>query len=167
MTRTLLRLATVAILAAGMLAVPAAATAARTAGVDAAIGDTEAAQAGAGAETAPAAGGTESHALPAPPDGRFKLVLKPESAPTVVASLRCRPHGGSHPRTDDACADLDEVNGRIGDIPAESGACTREFAPVTAFAIGVWDGGPRIYKHRFSNGCEAVKRTGGAVFDFS
>lgn len=164
MTRTLLRLATAAILAAGMLAVPAAASAADAVDETVAIGTTA-------SVTNPVdqavAIGTTASTVTAWTEGRFKLVLKPESGPAVTATLRCRPHGGSHPRVDAACADLDAASGRIGDIPSESGACTKEFAPVAVFAVGVWDGGPRSYKHHYSNRCEAVKQTGGAVFGFS
>ena len=146
MTRTAIRLTIAATLATALLAVPTAAAA------DHAAKST-------GSEAATAI--EDSH-----PEGLFRLTVKPEGGPKTVVRLLCSPDRGSHPDPAAACADLAEADGRVRDIPAESGACTKQFAPVTVTAIGIWHGKPRLYKERFGNGCEAIGKTGGDVFDF-
>ncbi|ADD45609.1 SSI family serine proteinase inhibitor [Stackebrandtia nassauensis] len=134
MTRTATRLAGAVVLTAGLLAVPAAASASA---VDTVV------------------------------EGHYSLKLTPKQGASISYDLSCTPDGGSHPNTAAACEDLDAADGHVTDIPAQSGPCTKEFAPVVAIAKGVWDGGERSYEQEFSNECEAVARTGGAVFDFS
>jgi len=79
--------------------------------------------------------------------------------------LRCTPLGGDHPGVAAACAALDEVDGDFAALSGESGACTREYNPVTVTVDGVWRGRHTHYRATFSNPCMLV-RAKGPVFEF-
>ena len=79
--------------------------------------------------------------------------------------LRCTPGGGDHPDVAAACAALDEVDGDFTALSGESGACTREYNPVTVTVDGVWRGRHTHYRATFSNPCMLV-RAKGPVFEF-
>lgn len=103
------------------------------------------------------------------PQSSFALSITSVTSGQLIAkaSLTCEPVGGSHPDPAAACKQLSQANGRIEDIPEESGPCTREFAPVIVSASGSWRGEERRFEKEFSNLCVAVRATGGAVFDFA
>ncbi|MFI5492355.1 SSI family serine proteinase inhibitor [Actinoplanes sp. NPDC051859] len=83
-----------------------------------------------------------------------------------MALLTCQPAGGAHPRAAAACATVASVNGRIASLDVDpNGACTREYQPVTASAVGIWEGRPVRYTETFSNRCEMLRETG-PLFDF-
>ncbi|RCG31212.1 hypothetical protein DQ384_10745 [Sphaerisporangium album] len=65
-------------------------------------------------------------------------VLVPPSRSVV---LQCSPRGGgTHPRTQEACALLRPVSGDLQKIkPPVLIVCTREYQPVTVSSVGVWD----------------------------
>lgn len=105
------------------------------------------------------------------PQGIYTLTVKPENAPPEAGagasvSLWCDPDGGTHARASDACDQLEQAGGTIALIPAQPGACTREFAPVTVRAQGMWNGRTRQYEKTFPNKCIAVRETGGVLFRF-
>jgi hypothetical protein len=81
-----------------------------------------------------------------------------------AVALRCLPAGGDHPDPAAACAALAPVAGDVRAL-APSGQCTREFAPVTVTASGVWRGKPLSYRATFSNTC-LLNSTAGAAFRF-
>lgn len=101
------------------------------------------------------------------PLGSFSLSIIRKGVGVVgTASLTCSPSGGTHPDPDTACQQLMEANGYVENIPEDPGICTREFAPVTLKASGVWNGESREYCADFSNRCVGVRATGGVLFNF-
>jgi len=80
-------------------------------------------------------------------------------------TLRCRPAGGDHHRPRAACNDMRKVNGFIDLIGDVQQPCTGEYAPVYAVAEGYWQGDARLFGKVYPNRCEAVRSTGGSLFD--
>ncbi|GAB1694556.1 SSI family serine proteinase inhibitor [Krasilnikovia sp. M28-CT-15] len=113
--------------------------------------------------------GTPAAAAPTAPASDSALVLAVLPAdhsgvPPRLATLECDPDGGSHAAAGSACDDLRMVDGDIAAL-AEDGICTREYQPVTAIAVGTWEGNPVAYRETFSNRCLLLHATGD-VFDF-
>ncbi|MDI3423591.1 subtilase-type protease inhibitor [Streptomyces luteolus] len=73
---------------------------------------------------------------------------------TVTLSCAPRP-SGTHPDAAAACAELKAVDGRFGDLARTStnAMCTKQWAPVTVFATGVWEGRRVGWSTTFANGC--------------
>ncbi|MGH3657433.1 MAG: SSI family serine proteinase inhibitor [Micromonosporaceae bacterium] len=94
------------------------------------------------------------------------LTVRSEISDSRQVTLTCRPAGGNHPAPHKACGQLNAAGGDISKIPAEAGVCTAEYAPVTVVASGAWDGVERSYQREFGNRCQAVRTTGGVLFDF-
>ncbi|BFU42235.1 SSI family serine proteinase inhibitor [Krasilnikovia sp. MM14-A1004] len=114
--------------------------------------------------------GTPAAAAPtAPaPDSTLVLAVLPadhSGVPPRLATLECDPDGGSHKAPSSACNDLRGVDGDIAELADEGGFCTREYQPVTAIAVGTWEGNPVAYRETFSNRCVLLHATGD-VFDF-
>jgi hypothetical protein len=114
--------------------------------------------------------GTPAAAAPtAPtPDSTLVLAVLPADhggVPPRLATLECGPDGGSHAAVGSACDDLRMVDGDIAALADERGLCTREYQPVTAIAVGTWEGNPVAYRETFSNRCVLLHATG-EVFDF-
>nr|WP_052477870.1 SSI family serine proteinase inhibitor [Kibdelosporangium sp. MJ126-NF4]CEL14604.1 Protease inhibitor, SSI family (subtilisin inhibitor) [Kibdelosporangium sp. MJ126-NF4]CTQ96767.1 Protease inhibitor, SSI family (subtilisin inhibitor) [Kibdelosporangium sp. MJ126-NF4] len=65
---------------------------------------------------------------------------------------------GTHPRREQACAELSKVNGEFGKLPtnAEPKICTMEYNPVTARATGTYKGKRIEFKAVYSNPCVAA-----------
>jgi hypothetical protein len=82
-----------------------------------------------------------------------------------AVSLRCLPIGGDHPDPTAACTALTEADGDIAAVPSTSGACTREYRPVTATAQGVWRGRLTSFRETYSNACVLARQVG-PVFNF-
>lgn len=80
-----------------------------------------------------------------------------------AATLTCAPRpGGTHPAAAAACAEL-RANGPELDALAEpraDAACTREWAPVTVTADGVWQGRHLTYSYTYANSCGLRNSTG-------
>ncbi|MEV8504657.1 SSI family serine proteinase inhibitor [Actinoplanes sp. NPDC051475] len=110
---------------------------------------------------APAAAAT------APPASTLALMVQgPAGHQPRVTLLSCRPPAGDHPRSADACATVASVDGDLAALDVEpDGFCTREYMPVTATAVGFWEGRPVRYSETFPNHCEMLRETG-ALFDF-
>lgn len=81
--------------------------------------------------------------------------------------LSCEPAGGTHPKAEQACAELDRANGRFGSLRSgnENAMCPLVYRPVTVTATGTWRGKPVEHKQTYSNACTLRAYTG-AVFDF-
>ncbi|GAB1643185.1 hypothetical protein KRMM14A1259_36080 [Krasilnikovia sp. MM14-A1259] len=114
--------------------------------------------------------GTPAAAAPAVPasDSAMVLAVLPadhSGVPPRFATLECDPDGGSHAASGSACNDLRAVGGDITAIADNGGICTREYQPVTAIAVGTWEGNPVTYRKTFSNNCVLLHATGD-VFDF-
>ncbi|MEV6602461.1 SSI family serine proteinase inhibitor [Actinoplanes sp. NPDC051346] len=114
--------------------------------------------------------GSPAAAAPAPPPSNSSLVLAVVPAtqsalPPRITSLECGPAGGAHPAAAAACADLRAVDGDLSALNDSGGICTKEYQPVTAFAVGTWQGEPVAYRATFSNHCILLNATGD-VFNF-
>lgn len=77
-----------------------------------------------------------------------------------AVSLRCLPLGGDHPDPVAACDALVDADGDLTAVAGTSGACTREYRPVTATAQGVWRGRLTSYRATYSNACVLSHRLG-------
>ncbi|GGQ49924.1 SSI family serine proteinase inhibitor [Couchioplanes azureus] len=94
------------------------------------------------------------------------MVYDQTGAAPRMSLLTCDPVGGAHPQAAGACAAAASVNGHLGVLDLNPhGACTREYQPVTASALGSWEGRPVRYSETFSNRCEMLRQTG-PLFDF-
>ncbi|WP_214409405.1 SSI family serine proteinase inhibitor [Sphaerisporangium fuscum] len=80
--------------------------------------------------------------------------------------LQCAPAGGSHPKSGDACRQLERVAANLNDMNVSpDDKCAKEYDPVTVYGTGLWDGSRLAYERTFRNRCELHASTG-AVFDF-
>jgi len=96
----------------------------------------------------------------------FVLAVVPEyGGPTRVATLRCEPAGGTHPDPIAACYQLRVADGDFDAVEGIQGACTMDYRPVTAVALGYWRGTRTSYRETFSNQCVMEHATAG-IFDF-
>ncbi|QDY77401.1 subtilase-type protease inhibitor [Streptomyces qinzhouensis] len=119
----------------------------------------------------PAAGPAGARALYAP--SALVLTVGPgETRAGTTAeravTLSCAPRAtGTHPAAADACRELRSVGGDFRALPSElpQTLCTREWAPVTVTADGVWDGRRVGWSGTYNNSCE-MAATLGVVFDF-
>ncbi|MFF9019086.1 SSI family serine proteinase inhibitor [Streptomyces eurythermus] len=72
--------------------------------------------------------------------------------------LRCDPPG-PHARAAEACAELAAAGGDIGRIPAENVFCPMIYAPVTARALGRWNGRTIGFRETYTSACVMRART--------
>ncbi|MCZ0206174.1 SSI family serine proteinase inhibitor [Streptomyces sp. UMAF16] len=72
--------------------------------------------------------------------------------------LRCDPPG-PHARAAEACAELAAAGGDIGRIPAENVFCPMIYAPVTARALGRWNGRTVAFRETYTSACVMKART--------
>ncbi|MFF0449712.1 subtilase-type protease inhibitor [Streptomyces sp. NPDC004609] len=85
-----------------------------------------------------------------------------------AVTLSCAPSaGGTHPAPEDACRELGAAGGDFTALPSALPytMCTREWAPVTVTASGVWQGKRVDWSGTYNNGCE-MQAALGAVFAF-
>jgi hypothetical protein len=82
-----------------------------------------------------------------------------------ATTLMCGPAGGAHPEAEQACQDLAVAGGDLDAIPPVLMMCPMIYAPVTAVAIGHWQGDAVTWQRTFGNDCELMVATG-AVFNF-
>ncbi|MZD07874.1 protease inhibitor protein [Streptomyces sp. SID5785] len=100
-----------------------------------------------------------TRALYAPSDLVLAVGRGDDAASATVeraATLTCAPRpGGTHPDASRACAELASVGGRFGELarPVSDGFCTKEWAPVTLSAAGVWEGRRVTWSATYANGC--------------
>jgi hypothetical protein len=117
---------------------------------------------------APGAPATAAPPAPAPASSLVLAVYPADqsSGPARLATLECDPAGGSHIAAGPACADLHSVAGDLTALTGDDDTfCTREYRPVTAIAVGTWEGQPVAYRKTFSNHCVLLSTTG-EVFHF-
>lgn len=95
-----------------------------------------------------------------------RLTEHPQQAPQA-AVLRCGSNGdgGTHVLAAQACDDLRAVDGNLQEMVYQDGPCTLEYMPVTATAVGLWEGRRVLYQDTFSNRCDMLRATGD-VFRF-
>lgn len=101
------------------------------------------------------------------PESSFSLNVQSDDSFRIV-TLTCEPTGGLHPKADQACLALSDVDGEIGEVGGLSTGevfCTLEYDPVTVKASGTWRGEWRTFEARFPNRCVMRAETG-PVFDF-
>ncbi|HCT75889.1 MAG TPA: hypothetical protein DGG94_09845 [Micromonosporaceae bacterium] len=98
--------------------------------------------------------------------GSYLLTIATEVGQHSVATLQCKPTGGTHPHKSKACRQLVRADGQMHRIPPTDAVCTREYAPVTVKAEGVWYGTYYEHKETFDNRCLAIVATGGYLFNF-
>ncbi|MFC5060120.1 SSI family serine proteinase inhibitor [Saccharothrix xinjiangensis] len=98
------------------------------------------------------------------PESNFMLSSTRDGTLQIV-NLVCEPNGGLHPRADETCSILSEVDGDVAGLVPGDGACTLEYAPVRVKAIGKWRGEKRTFEAEFPNACVMRSHTG-PVFDF-
>lgn len=85
------------------------------------------------------------------------------SGSTHSRLLLCSLPRQAHPRSADACAELEAVGGDVKAIQPRDVMCPMVYAPVTVKARGQWNGRPVSYTQTFSSACEMEAQTG-AVF---
>ncbi|MEU4739557.1 SSI family serine proteinase inhibitor [Actinosynnema sp. NPDC023658] len=81
-----------------------------------------------------------------------------------IAPLTCEPTGGLHPRAEQACLALSDVDGEIAGLATGEALCTLEYAPIRVKASGRWRGETREFEAEFPNQCVMLAETG-PVFD--
>ncbi|MEU0395466.1 subtilase-type protease inhibitor [Streptomyces sp. NPDC006208] len=85
-----------------------------------------------------------------------------------AVTLGCTPTAsGTHPAAAAACAELRANEAKFDSITSRgtTGACTKQYDPVTVTADGVWQGKRVSYTHTFGNPC-TKKHGSGTVFGF-
>ncbi|SDE23981.1 SSI family serine proteinase inhibitor [Glycomyces harbinensis] len=114
----------------------------------------------------------EAQPMPVDPgigDGGAGLVflsVSGQSGENDARALLC-PDGQGHAQGFEACTQLTAAGGDLEALNPVDGFCTKEYAPVTFRAFGVWEEEFVSYEHEFSNYCTGLHATGGAVFDLS
>ncbi|GAA1887452.1 SSI family serine proteinase inhibitor [Streptomyces durmitorensis] len=108
----------------------------------------------------------EGTAPPARSSGIFLTVTGQDNAWVRGVLLDCvTRQPGHHPHAAKACAAIDKARGDFDALPAKSGICTKQYAPVTVSATGVHRGKPVSWNKTYGNACEMGYATG-AVFRF-
>jgi hypothetical protein len=101
---------------------------------------------------------------PPPPEPRTTLVLAvvPQDEPATVATLTCGPTGGTHPLAPMACRDLQAAGGDFTRLPGDpfTRVCPDVWDPVTAAAVGWWEGRVTWFRQVYGNACELRASTG-------
>lgn len=100
----------------------------------------------------------------AAPESNFVLSVQ-RGEWVQFSNLTCEPAGGLHPRAQDACLALSDVDGQIGGLSTGEALCTLEYDPVRVTASGTWRGETRAFEAVFPNPCVMRAETG-PVFDF-
>ncbi|MEU1837651.1 SSI family serine proteinase inhibitor [Micromonospora chersina] len=116
------------------------------------------------ATAAPAAAGAAPRPGPETPSALLLTVEGGGDDPRATL-LVCGPAGGLHPDPATACRLVARVDGHLDALDVRPGPCTREYAPVTARAVGFWQDRPIAYTRTFDNRCE-LRRGTDALFDF-
>ncbi|MFG2650498.1 SSI family serine proteinase inhibitor [Streptomyces sp. NPDC048436] len=105
-------------------------------------------------------------AAPGRSDGVFLTVSGDGNAWVRGVLLNCETQqAGHHPHAAEACAAIGEADGEFDALPAKSGICTKQYAPVTVSATGTYRGRPVSWHKTYGNACEMGYSTS-AVFRF-
>ncbi|GAA1932864.1 SSI family serine proteinase inhibitor [Kitasatospora viridis] len=91
----------------------------------------------------------------------------PNTAAARTATLDCdgATPAGDHPDAAAACADLLGAQGDFSALTPSHTFCPELYLPVTATAVGLWDGQTVTYQQTFTNTC-ALQRATGRIFAF-
>ncbi|MGV9808340.1 SSI family serine proteinase inhibitor, partial [Micromonospora chersina] len=92
-------------------------------------------------------------------------VDEPRQARDRHEVLAAQPGGVSVERRPEDRVVVARVDGHLDALDVRPGPCTREYAPVTARAVGFWQDRPIAYTRTFDNRCE-LRRGTDALFDF-
>ncbi|MCX4672820.1 subtilase-type protease inhibitor [Streptomyces sp. NBC_01381] len=110
-----------------------------------------------------------AYAVELPPQDRGDLFLTVSGAENTWIRgvlLTCEPEpSGRHPHAAKACAAIERAGGDLDALPAESGICTKQYAPVTVSASGTYRGRPVGWHKTYDNACTMTYSTGD-VFRF-
>ncbi|MFC0032191.1 SSI family serine proteinase inhibitor [Micromonospora chaiyaphumensis] len=123
-----------------------------------------AALAGLAVLAAPSAAGAAPRPGPETPSALL-LTVDAGGGDVRATVLVCGPAGGLHPDPATACRLVARVDGHLDALEVQPGPCTREYAPVTARAVGFWQDRPVTYTRTFDNGCH-LRRGTDVLFDF-
>ncbi|MGA4846961.1 SSI family serine proteinase inhibitor [Streptomyces sp. G5(2025)] len=108
------------------------------------------------------------HAAEAPTRERgfFLTVSGAENSWVRGVTLRCEPRPrGHHPQAAKACEAIHRAKADFGALADDPHACTKEFEPVTATAIGTHEGRLVVWRKTYPNAC-AMDVDTGHVFRF-
>lgn len=104
--------------------------------------------------------------IPAFSPAESSFVLSVQRGDTLqLSNLTCGPTGGLHPRAEEACLALSDVDGQVSGLSTGQALCTLEHDPVLVTASGTWRGETRTFQAEFPNQCVMRAETG-PVFDF-
>jgi hypothetical protein len=98
--------------------------------------------------------------------GLVFLSVERDGGRSDAKALSC-PEGTGHAQGLEACTQLTASDGDFTGLPPVDGMCTKEYAPVTFRAAGLWEGKFVFYEREFGNYCTGLHATGGAVFDLA
>ncbi|GAB3987354.1 hypothetical protein GCM10029978_105820 [Actinoallomurus acanthiterrae] len=89
------------------------------------------------------------------------------SATPKTVTLQCDPVGGTHPKAEQACADLAKTHGdfKLASDEKNPRACFMIYSPVTTSAEGQLRGEAVKYTARYPNTC-VMRTQSGSIFDF-
>ncbi|WNM38617.1 SSI family serine proteinase inhibitor [Micromonospora halotolerans] len=119
---------------------------------------------GLAATAAPTAAGAAPRPGPETPSALL-LTVDAGGGDVRATVLTCGPEGGLHPDPATACRLVARVDGHLDALEVQPGPCTREYAPVTARAVGFWQDRPVAYTRTFDNRCHLHRGTD-VLFDF-
>ncbi|MGP4016717.1 SSI family serine proteinase inhibitor [Saccharopolyspora sp. 5N708] len=91
----------------------------------------------------------------------LRLSITTRTAAPSTTVLQCHPVGGTHKHAAQACTLLDEANGNLNLVDADpTRACTMEYNPIKATAVGRWHGLEVRFEQEFPNRCVLTAKTG-------
>ncbi|KID30122.1 SSI family serine proteinase inhibitor [Prauserella rugosa] len=100
-----------------------------------------------------------------PPESALSLSLSKTDGTIAFTQLLCGPAGGTHPTSAQACAALEEADGKPAALETTAQACPMIHEPVRASAHGHWRGKPVHFTTTYNNSCLADAESNG-VFGF-
>lgn len=107
--------------------------------------------------------------VPAAAGVRLTLTVADGESPAPIArmaTLRCRPSGGTHPQAARVCSSLVMVGGTPHMLGMSNAmACTLMYDPVTVSVTGFADGRPVDHQRTYGNACAMLSETG-PLFEF-
>ncbi|SEL03900.1 SSI family serine proteinase inhibitor [Nonomuraea pusilla] len=87
------------------------------------------------------------------PGAELFITVRTAAGEARSMRLTCEPDGGIHPRPEEACDALREVDGDIDALPVDDRPCTFLYQPVRAEVRGHWGDTETDYARDFPNAC--------------